>query len=196
MDIVRFTIISTVTAAKHGIPIPAAWRNEIHTVRFNVGPISPLGAREMQSQRHDPEVYSPAVYNPPGKGQAAVSLAVSKRERTILSALRGNRWVDTQKLKTNFAETRKPLSDLRVFGLIIGTKSEPDPLIEEGRTYWMLLGDINLFPTKEDLKKAKPILQTLPTLSRAAHIERAKAEAKFERRLSNIDQTVNRHAGY
>lgn len=149
------------------------------TYLVNQGSLSPLAARKHQATMKSNKNSRKIVYTTP-EGEIFAVL-VSDRAFSLLSEMRDERWHEIKSFKSSEAETRKPVSELRQLGLIIGTKRKPYE--------YQLFGAIELYPLGLGIG-IKSISETLPSLSMCVEIERAKAKAGIAKRMAKINKSV------
>lgn len=149
------------------------------TFDLNIGSTSPLHAREHQKLIAANKNSRKVIYTPP-TGEP-FSLLVSNRQFNLLAAILDGKWYSIESLKTTKAETRKPISELRQLGLIIGTKRKPGE--------YRLFGTVELYPLGLNLG-VQSVGDILPSISECKLIEDAKAVAGIAKRRARISKTV------
>lgn len=146
---------------------------------LNIGSTSPLHARENQKKLTAEQNARKIIYT--SVASESFSLLVSNRQFQLLAAIADGKWHSIESLKTTKAETRKPISELRQLGLIIGTKRKPGE--------YRLFGAVDLYPLGLKLD-VKSISDILPSISECKLIEDAKAVASIAKRRARISKTV------
>ena len=177
--------VSGLISKKKALEFPLAWRNEIEALPdnslLNIGTTNPLAAAEYHRKRQQSNGrYQVAIYQPPA-ASTGFSIYLSTREAEIMTCLKDCNWVQSASLKGTH-ETRKPLSIMRAFGMIIVS------CYLEGSDYYRLLGSINLNPMFQDIYTAVEVIDLLPDSETAAKIQRNRARKSFVKQLAKIDQ--------
>lgn len=146
--------------------------------KFNTGSMSPLDAMRLQLDLKSRKNNRRIVYqSPTGK---SVLLLVTERAFQLLATLADGKWHKTASLKTLVSETRKPISDLRACGLVIGTK---------GRSEYRLFGIVTLYPLGPCLSVPR-LGDILPDIVTATKIEHEKARRDIAKRIGRANKTA------
>lgn len=145
---IRYTILSLAEAILIEPNLRSALdeNNVYQNLKINIDTTDPLKGLQVQAERaKSDDKYSQAVYETPNGKRYKLSL--TKREALTLKQLTQDGWIPTVSIKRN-GETRKPISNLRCFGLWIARR-ETERLDENGEkiTLVKLCGDIKINPT-------------------------------------------------
>lgn len=146
---------------------------------LNIGSTSPLHARESQKKLTAEKKARKITYT--SVTGESFSLLVSNRQFQLLAVIRDKHWHTIESLKTTKAETRKPISELRQLGLIIGTKRSP--------SQYKLFGSVELYPLGLGIG-IKPVTDILPSISECVEIEEARTKAKTAKSFGRIKKAA------
>jgi len=158
-----------------------SWQDQIENLpdntRLNIGSTNPILAAELNHKRQLGGHYQEALYWPPAS-KTGYRVNLNRREVDILQALASFQWVPIQSLK-GVEDTRKPVSNLRAFGLIIATAYRPG----NGDCY-RLIGRIDLSPPLWESSHSLQVADLLPDRETALAAEVERARSAFIKRVA------------
>jgi hypothetical protein len=170
------------TLIKHNaLQQPLPWKDQVEALpdnaKLNTGSTNPILAAEMNHNRQIKAGYREVIYWPPA-ADAGYRVYLTQREADILLALASWQWVPIRSLKGT-SDTRKPVSNMRAFGLIIATAH----FSGDGDCY-RLLGRVDLSPLPWVSADAVQVTDLLPDRETALAVEVERARSAFTKRVA------------
>ncbi|WP_150050052.1 hypothetical protein [Methylomonas rhizoryzae] len=145
----------------------------------NIGPTSPLAARELQKKLTGDKSARKITYTPPDGIKR--NLLIPQRHFELIARLGDGNWHAIESLKSIRSETRKPVADMRALGLIIET--------DRKKNAYRLCGEVELYPLGLGIG-IPSVCDLLPSLSECLEIEKLKAKAEIAKRISRAKRTA------
>lgn len=157
----------------------------------NVDILNPFRCHKMQIDRESPRSgnnYRVIYHHPDGR---TFSVKVSPKEMHFLRDLSDAEgdFIEINHFKRSRGESRKPVSQLRQNGFVIGTiprkKGEHDAA-------WALFGNVIFEPPIKLLQETQPVTAHIPSLPKAKHIHDEEKQRKRVKQDANDNSQLDR----